>query len=42
MSEPYTGAEGSIEEFEAELFRALDRCFEVRRREVEQSRESRD
>ena len=37
MSEPYTGAEGPIEEFEAELFRALDRYFEVRRREVEQS-----
>jgi exonuclease VII large subunit len=37
MSEPYTDAEGPIEEFEAELFRALDRYFEVRRREVEQS-----
>ena len=37
MSEPYTGAEGPIEEFEAELFRALDRYFEVRRREVEES-----
>ena len=36
MSEP-TGAEGPIEEFEIELFRALDRYFEVRRREVEQS-----
>jgi exonuclease VII large subunit len=37
MSEPYTDAEGPIEEFEAELFRALDRYFEVRRREVEES-----
>jgi myosin heavy subunit len=36
MSEP-TGAEGPIEEFEAELFRSLDRYFEVRRREVEES-----
>jgi predicted dithiol-disulfide oxidoreductase (DUF899 family) len=36
MSEP-TGAEGPIEEFETELFRALDRYFEVRRREVEES-----
>src|SRR5215216_8021258 len=36
MSEP-TGAEGSIQEFEAEVFRALDRYFEVRRREVEES-----
>jgi hypothetical protein len=36
MSES-TGAEGPIEEFEAELFRALDRYFEVRRREVERS-----
>ena len=36
MSEP-AGAEGPIEEFEIELFRALDRYFEVRRREVEQS-----
>ena len=36
MSEP-TGAEGPIEECEAELFRALDRCFEVRRREVEEN-----
>jgi exonuclease VII large subunit len=36
MSEP-TGAEGPIEEFETELFRSLDRYFEVRRREVEQS-----
>ena len=36
MSEP-TGAEGPIEEFETELFRFLDRYFEVRRRDVEQS-----
>ena len=36
MSEP-TGTEGPIEEFETELFRALDRYFEVRRREVEES-----
>jgi len=36
MSEP-TGAEGPIQEFETELFRSLDRYFEVRRREVEQS-----
>src|SRR5829696_5688532 len=36
MSEP-TGAEGPIEEFETELFRSLDRHFEVRRREVEES-----
>jgi len=36
MSEP-AGAEGSIQEFEAEVFRALDRYFEVRRREVEES-----
>ena len=36
MSEP-TGAEGPIEELETELFRFLDRYFEVRRREVEQS-----
>jgi hypothetical protein len=36
MSEP-TGAEGPIEECEAELFRSLDRYFEVRRREVEES-----
>jgi len=36
MSES-TGAEGPIEEFETELFRSLDRYFEVRRREVEQS-----
>jgi chromosome segregation ATPase len=36
MSEP-TSAEGPIEEFETELFRSLDRYFEIRRREVEQS-----
>jgi predicted dithiol-disulfide oxidoreductase (DUF899 family) len=36
MSEP-TGAEGPIEGFETELFRSLDRYFEVRRREVEES-----
>ena len=36
MSES-TGAEGPIEEFETELFRSLERYFEVRRREVEQS-----
>jgi hypothetical protein len=36
MSEP-TSAEGPIEEFETELFRSLDRYFEVRRREVEES-----
>src|ERR671910_2571511 len=36
MSEP-TGAEGPIEELETELFRSLERYFEVRRREVEQS-----
>src|ERR671917_616211 len=36
MSEP-TGAEGPIEEVETELFRSLDRYFEVRRREVEES-----
>jgi hypothetical protein len=36
MSEP-TGAEGPIEEVETQLFRSLDRYFEVRRREVEQS-----
>ena len=36
MSEP-TGAKGPIEEVETELFRSLDRYFEVRRREVEQS-----
>jgi chromosome segregation ATPase len=36
MSEP-TGAEGPIEELETELFRSLDRYFEVRRREVEES-----
>ena len=36
MSEP-TGAKGPIEEVETELFRSLDRYFEVRRRELEQS-----
>jgi hypothetical protein len=36
MSEP-TDTEGPIEEFETELFRSLDRYFEVRRREVEES-----
>ena len=36
MSEP-TGAEGPIEEVETELFRSLERYFEVRRSEVEQS-----
>jgi chromosome segregation ATPase len=36
MSEP-TGAKGPIKECETELFRSLDRYFEVRRREVEQS-----
>jgi DNA repair exonuclease SbcCD ATPase subunit len=36
MSEP-TRAEGTIERLETELFRALDRYFEVRRREVEES-----
>ena len=36
MSES-TGAEGPIEEVETELFRSLDRYFEVRRREVEES-----
>src|SRR5918992_574550 len=36
MSEP-AGAEGFIQEFEAEVFRALDRYFELRRREVEES-----
>jgi predicted RNase H-like nuclease (RuvC/YqgF family) len=36
MSEP-TGTEGPIEEFETELFRSLDRYFEARRREVEES-----
>src|SRR5919106_6039165 len=36
MSES-TGAEGPIEEFETELFRSLDRYFEVRRSEVEES-----
>jgi predicted RNase H-like nuclease (RuvC/YqgF family) len=36
MSEP-TSAEGPIEEVETELFRSLERYFELRRREVEQS-----
>ena len=36
MSES-TGAEGPIEEVETELFRSLDRYFELRHREVEQS-----
>jgi hypothetical protein len=36
MSEP-AGTEGPIQEFELEIFRALDRYFEVRRREVEES-----
>ena len=36
MSEP-TRAEGAIEQLETELFRTLDRYFEVRRREVEES-----
>jgi cellobiose-specific phosphotransferase system component IIA len=39
MSEPAT-AEGPIEKFEIEVFKALDRYFEVRRREVEESIES--
>jgi chromosome segregation ATPase len=38
MSEP-TGAKGPLEEFENEIFRALDRYFEVRRRELEASKE---
>jgi predicted nucleic acid-binding Zn-ribbon protein len=38
MSET-TGAKGPVEEFEAEVFRALDRYFEARRREVEDARE---
>ena len=38
MSEP-TGAEGPIEELETELFRSLERYFEVRRREVEENLE---
>jgi chromosome segregation ATPase len=33
------GAEGPAEEFEAEVFRALDRYFEARRREVQDSKE---
>src|SRR5918995_7002605 len=36
MSEP-TGAKGPIEEVETELFRSLERYFEVRRSEVEES-----
>jgi DNA repair exonuclease SbcCD ATPase subunit len=36
MSEP-ASAEGPIEEFEIEIFKALDRYFEVRRRELEES-----
>jgi chromosome segregation ATPase len=36
MSEP-ASAEGPIEEFEIEVFKVLDRYFELRRREVEQS-----
>jgi chromosome segregation ATPase len=36
MSEP-TGAKGPIKEVETALFRSLDRYFEVRRREVQQS-----
>ncbi len=36
MPEP-TRAEGPIEELETDLFRVLDRYFEVRRREVEES-----
>jgi chromosome segregation ATPase len=36
MFEP-AGAEGPIKEFETEVFRALDRYFERRRREVEES-----
>jgi hypothetical protein len=36
MSEP-TGAEDPIEEFETELFRFLERYFEIRRCEVEES-----
>jgi predicted RNase H-like nuclease (RuvC/YqgF family) len=36
MFEP-AGAEGPIKEFETEVYRALDRYFEVRRREVEES-----
>jgi chromosome segregation ATPase len=38
MSET-TGAKGRVEEFEAEVFGALDRYFEARRREVEDSKE---
>ncbi len=36
MCEP-TGAEGPFEKFETELFSSLDRYFEVRRREVQES-----
>jgi chromosome segregation ATPase len=39
MSEP-TGAKGPVEEFEAEIFRTLDRYFEARLREVKDSKES--
>ena len=38
MSEP-TGAKGPIEECETAVFRALDRYFEIRRRELEESKE---
>jgi chromosome segregation ATPase len=38
MSET-TGAKGAAQEFEAEVFRALDRYFEARRREIEDSKE---
>jgi chromosome segregation ATPase len=38
MSET-TGANGSVEKFEAEIFMALDRYFEARRGEVEDSKE---
>ena len=38
MSET-TGAKGPVEEFEAEVFRALDRYFEARCREVEDCKE---
>jgi chromosome segregation ATPase len=33
------GAKGAAQEFEAEVFRALDRYFEARRREIEDSKE---
>jgi hypothetical protein len=36
MSET-TGAKGPVEKLEAEVFNALDRYFEIRRREVEES-----